>query len=346
MKEDEFHRILVRMPNWVGDLVMALPALEALREHFPRSTLVALARPWVTPLLENHPCVDRVMVLRKGRGYPRDAIALLKTVTEVRRSRFDLAFLFQNAFEAAMIARLAGIPVRIGYSTDGRGFLLSHAVPRDREVLRRHQVEYYLHLLRAMGWKAETRDPRLYVGDRQQAAAKALLEVFGIRDKDLVVGLSPGAAYGPAKRWPAGRFAAVGDRAAETWGAKVLVVGSGGDKEICDAVTLAMRSPAVNLCGRTSLDEVVGVIRRCRAFVTNDSGLMHVAAALDVPLAAIFGSTDPAATGPRSPKARVIRKPMDCAPCLRPECTREYACLRSIEPEEVWRELEAVAPLR
>ncbi|MEW6665975.1 MAG: lipopolysaccharide heptosyltransferase II [Thermodesulfobacteriota bacterium] len=342
MTPKEPHRILVRMPNWVGDLVMALPALEALRENFPRSTLVALARPWVTPLLGNHPCVDRVTVLHKGRGYPWDGIAVLKTVAEVRRTRFDLALLFQNAFEAALISRLAGIPVRIGYDTDGRGFLLSHPIPREREVLRRHQVEYYLHLIRAMGWKAEARDPRLHVSDRQRAAAESLLRAFGITDADLLVGLSPGAAYGPAKRWPAERFAAVGDRAAETWGAKVLVVGSGGEKEICDAVTLAMRTPAVNLCGRTNLDEVVGVIERCRAFVTNDSGLMHVAAALDVPLVAIFGSTDPEATGPRSSRARVIRQPMGCAPCLKPECSRGYACLRSIEPEEVWREIEAL----
>jgi heptosyltransferase-2 len=342
INDPSIHRILVRVPNWVGDLVMAFPALEALRENFPRSTLVALARPWVTPLLENHPCVDRVMVLRKGRGYPWDGIALLKTVAEVRRTRFDLALLFQNAFEAALISRLAGIPIRIGYGTDGRGFLLSHSIPRDREAKRRNQVEYYLHLIRAMNWKAETRNPRLHVGDRQRAAAEALLKAFGIADTDLLVGLSPGAVYGPAKRWPAERFAAVGDRAVETWGAKVLVVGSGGDKEICDAVTLGMRAPAVNLCGRTNLDEVAGVIQRCRAFVTNDSGLMHVAAALDVPLVAIFGSTNPEATGPRSPKARVIRHSMSCAPCLKPECTKNYACLQSIEAEEVWRELEAL----
>jgi heptosyltransferase II len=342
MINDRFQRILVRMPNWVGDVVMALPALEALRQIFPRSTLVALARPWVTPLLENHPCVDRVMVLRKGRGYPWDGIALLKTVAEVRRTRFDLALLFQNAFEAALISRLGGIPVRIGYRADGRGLLLSHPIPRDREVLRRHQVEYYLHLIKAMGWKVETRDPRLHVSDRQRAAAEGLLKTFGITDADLLVGLSPGAVYGPAKRWPAERFAAVGDRAVETWGAKVLVVGSGGEKGICDAVTHAMKAPAVNLCGATNLAEAVGVIQRCRAFVTNDSGLMHVAAALDVPLVAIFGSTDPEATGPRSPKARVIRHSMGCAPCLKPECTRDYACLQSIEPEEVWRELETL----
>lgn len=336
------HRILVRVPNWVGDVVMALPALEALRENFPLSTLVALARPWVTPLLENHPCVDQVMVFHKGRGYPWDGVALLKTVAEVRRSRFDLALLFQNAFEAALITRLAGIPIRIGYSTDGRGFLLSHPVPRDREVLRQHQVEYYLHLMRTMNWKAESRDPRLHVGEKQQAAAESLLEAFGITNRDLLVGLAPGAVYGPAKRWPAQRFAAVGDRAVETWGAKIVVMGSGGEKEICEAVTLAMRTPAVNLCGRTNLHEAVGVIRRCRAFVTNDSGLMHVAAALNVPLVAIFGSTDPEATGPRSPKARVVRHPMSCAPCLKPECTKDYACLRSIEPEEVWGELETL----
>lgn len=342
MDDPSIQRILVRMPNWVGDAVMALPALEALREDFPRSTLVALARPWVTPLLEGHGCVDRVMVFQKGRGHPRDGVELLRIVAELRRCRFDMAFLFQNAFEAALIARLAGIPVRIGYNTDGRGVLLSHPVPRDEEILRRHQVEYYLHLLRAMGWKAETRDPGLHVGDGQRAAADILLQASGVAAGDLLLGVAPGAVYGPAKRWPPERFAAVADRAVKAWGAKVVVVGSGGETGVCEAVVRAMQTPALNLAGSTSLDAAVGVIGRCRAFLCNDSGLMHVAAALDVPLVAIFGSTDPEATGPRSPKARVVRKPLPCAPCLKPECTKDYACLRAIEPEEVWRELEAV----
>ncbi|MBN1102130.1 MAG: lipopolysaccharide heptosyltransferase II [Deltaproteobacteria bacterium] len=335
----KIHRILVRMPNWVGDVVMSLPALEALRENFPGCALAVLAKPWVVPLLEGHPCVDEVVVFRKRGTYPRDIVHLLKMASEIRSRRFDLAVLFQNAFEAALLARLAGIPRRVGYNTDGRGLLLSHAIPRKKEVLMQHQVEYYLSILRGMNWAAESRDPRLYVKERESTAVRSLLHSRGIGDRDYLLGLAPGAIYGPAKRWPPERFAAVGDMAANRWGAKVVVMGSKDEGTICEAVSVAMTSPVLNLCGRITLGEAMAVIGRCRTFVTNDSGLMHVAAALDVPLVAIFGSTDPVATGPRNRRARVVRRPMPCSPCLKPECTEGYGCLTAIEPGRVWDEL-------
>jgi len=202
-----------------------------------------------------------------------------------------------------------------------------------------HQVEYYLSILRGMNWRAESRDPRLYLGERESTAARSLLRSCGVGDRDFLLGLAPGAIYGPAKRWPPERFAAVGDLAADRWGAKVVVMGSKGEGAICEAVTRAMVSPVLNLCGRITLGEAMAVIRRCRTFLTNDSGLMHVAAALDVPLVAIFGSTDPVATGPRNRRARVVRRPMPCSPCLKPECFEAYGCLTAIEPGQVWDEL-------
>jgi len=316
---------------------MALPTLEALKENLPESSVAVLAKPWVVPLFEGHPCVDTVLPYRKDMPYPRALLRILGTASELRRLKFDLAFLLQNAFEAALLAWLAGIPCRLGYNTDGRSLLLSHPVPKKKDA--GHQVEYYMGILKGVGWKVADRDPRLRVNEDRMSAARSLLLSFGIGKDDFLVGLAPGATYGPAKRWPPESFAAVADTAAAELGAKVVIVGSGKEESIGDEVVRAMRSPSLNLCGKTSLGEAAAVIRQCSAFVTNDSGLMHLAAALDVPTVAVFGSTDPVATGPRSKKARVVRHPMSCSPCLKPDCSQGCRCLKSIQPEEVWKEL-------
>jgi heptosyltransferase-2 len=317
---------------------MALPALESLKENLPESAIYVLAKPWVGPLFEGHPAVDAVLSYRKDAGYPRALLEVLRTASELRRFKFDLAVLFQNAFEAALLAWLAAIPDRLGYNTDGRGLLLSHPVQRPKEKSR-HQVEYYLGILQGVNWSVVSRDPKVHVSGTKAEAVRSLLLSNGVSEGDFLLGIAPGATYGPAKRWPPERFAAVADMAAQRWGAKIVVLGSGSERSIGEEVMRAMKSPALNLCGQTGLDEAAAVIRQCRGFVTNDSGLMHLAAALDVPTVAVFGSTDPEATGPRSRKARVVRHPLDCSPCLKPDCADGCPCLRSIGPDEVWKEL-------
>lgn len=332
--------ILIRHTNWIGDAVMALPALEAVRDNFPESSITVLARPWVASLLENHPAVDRVLTIEKGRGPINHFKEINRVAGRIRALEFDLAVLFQNAFEAALISFLGGVKTRVGYNTDGRGLLLSHSLERDRDVLRRHQVEYYLAILRGLGWEAKSREPRLFVAPKDLDAGWALLSSEGAGKDDYLLGMSPGAAYGPAKRWPPERFAAIGDWAAQRWGARVVIVGSGGEKDLCREVAEAMKHPPINVCGMTTLGEAMALIRTCRFFVTNDSGLMHVAAALDVPMVAVFGSTDHHATGPRSKKAVVVRRETPCSPCLKPVCPTDFRCMLDIEPGQVWREME------
>jgi heptosyltransferase-2 len=335
-------RIMVRATNWVGDAVMTLPALEAIRENFPHSSITVLGKPWMLPLLEKHPAVDRVIILRKKGRYLKDFFEVIRVVREIRKQGFDLAVLFQNAFEAALLAYLGGAAFRLGYNTEGRGFLLSHRVIRNDEVLKVHQVEYYLSILRAMGWKAASRDPSLYVDKKYLNDARRIMESNGIKKGDFLIGLSPGAIFGEAKRWPSERFARIGDWAVERWGAKVVVLGSEKEMDICRGLSDFMENRPVNLCGRTSLGEAMGVISRCRFFVTNDSGLMHMAAALSVPTVAVFGSTDPVATGPCGPNTRIVKHDIECAPCLKPTCPGDFRCMLSIEPEEVWDAMEAL----
>ncbi len=338
--KSKIHRILIRATNWVGDAVMTMPALEAVRANFPDAHVTVLARPWVIPLLENHPAVNRVIPYRRGDGLKEDFLEIIRVIRQIRGQGFDLAILFQNAFEAALLTFLGGIKNRVGYNTDGRGFLLSHGVRRRDDIMKGHQVEYYLAILRGMGWEAKSKDPTLFVDPKEIENLGAVLLTNGINEGDFVVALSPGAIYGPAKRWPAERFAQIGDWATEKWGAKVLILGSEGEKEICEGVSVAMKQPALDLSGMTSLPGAMALIKRCGFFVTNDSGLMHVAAAIGVPLVAIFGSTDPIATGPRGPKARIVQHETECAPCLKPECPEDYRCMLSITPEEVWQEMD------
>ena len=342
IEKSKIRRILIRATNWVGDAVMSMPAFEAVRENFPKSHITVLARPWVIPLYENHPAVNEVIPYKRGYGVLKDSSEFLRVIRVVRALQFDMAVLFQNAFEAALIARLGGIKIRVGYNTDGRGFLLSHSVVRGREVLKLHQVEYYLTLLRAIGWDAPTKDPALRADPESVTRVRALLSSKGIEDQDLLIGISPGAAYGPAKRWPVERFAAIGDRAIKEWGARVVVIGTQKEKELGQTLISATAPGAVNCCGMTGLGEALALLQRCQVFVSNDSGLMHVAAALKVPTVAIFGSTDPVATGPRGKNARIVKQDVECSPCLKPECPVGYRCLLAVQPDDVWREMETI----
>ncbi|MGE5840759.1 MAG: lipopolysaccharide heptosyltransferase II [Deltaproteobacteria bacterium] len=338
--KSKIRRILVRATNWVGDAVMSMPAFEAVKENFPDSQVAVLARPWVLPLYESHPAATHVIPYTRGNGYRKDFSEFLRVIRTVRSLHFDMAVLFQNAFEAALIARLAGIRIRVGYNTDGRGLLLSHSVARGKEVLKRHQVEYYLTILRALGWDAPTRDPVLRTSPESVSRARSILSSKGIGDQDLLLGLSPGAAYGPAKRWPVERFAAIARRAIREWGARVIVIGTEKERELGETLVSAAAPDVFNFCGMTGLGDALALIKRCRLFVSNDSGLMHVAAALQVPTVAIFGSTDSVATGPRGKNARIVKQDMECSPCLKPECAIGYRCLLAVQPEDVWRSME------
>jgi len=340
LDKSNINNILIRSTNWVGDAVMTLPALEAVRENFPESRITVLARPWVAPVFENHPAVNNILIYNRRDGLKTNVSEFFHITNLVRKNRYDLTVLFQNAFEAALIAYLGGVKSRLGFDSDGRGFLLTHGIKRSSEVFAVHQVEYYLSILKASGLEAESRTPVLYLSKKDIAKAENLLQLQGISKNDFILGISPGAIFGNAKRWPVERFAKIGDWASERWGAKVIILGSGKEKNIGNKMAGIMRNKAVDFCGATSLGEAMGIIGRCNLFVTNDSGLMHISAALGVPTLAIFGSTDHVATGPRGLKTRIIRHDTACSPCLKPECPTDFKCMLSIEPEEVWDEME------
>jgi heptosyltransferase-2 len=339
----QFRKILVRVPNWVGDAVMCLPAMERIREAFPSSLITALARPWVAPVVEWGGSVDKVMIYDKSGWRIKDIEEMISKAFALRREGFDAAFLFQNAFEAAFLTLCAGIPERIGYNTDGRGFLLTKALPRKQGHM--HQTAYYLAMLEQCGIEAGYKDPALRLPEEVFSNAWRRLEADGITRGTMLVGMGPGAVFGGAKRWPPERFSQVGKMAAAAWGARVLVLGSPSERGIADRVAGTIEG-ALNLCGSTGLTEAMGIIGCCSIFVTNDSGLMHVASALGVPTVAVFGPTDPVETGPLGGLASIVMEKSQCSPCFRKECPTDHRCMLAVSPERVFKEMERLISIK
>src|SRR5437899_10354820 len=327
-------RILVRGTNWIGGAVLTTPALMAIRKGFPLARIALLAKPAIAELLHHHPAVDEI-VLYRDPGPHAGLGGKLTLARLLRRGRYDLAMLFQNAFEAAAITALAGIPNRYGYATDGRSFLLTHRVPLTPKIRRKHQVECYLELLHPLGIQVEPEPPTLRTTPGEDAEAIEHLRAFEVDAKKVLIGLNPGSVYGTAKRWLPARFAEVADRVAAEHGGVVLIFGGHGEEELGAALASLMAAPTVVLSGRTTVRRLMALIKQCRLFITNDTGPMHIATAFGVPTVAIFGPTDPLTTSPFGSGHELVRHPADCSPCLFRECPIDRRCMQGISVEMV-----------
>jgi heptosyltransferase-2 len=335
MKKDPPATLLVRAVNWLGDAVLTTPALGAVRAAFPGSRITLAAKPLVAELFRHHPDIDEILVYEK-EGRHAGAAGMLRMAAELRRRDIATAILFQNAFDAALMAFLAGIPDRAGYATDGRRMLLSRAVPATEEVLRLHHAEYYLHLVSELGIPRPANPAmRLQVTGEERDAMTARLASLGIPKGERILGINPGATYGSAKRWFPDRFAAAADALSEEWGASVVLMGSSPEMPLSAEIEAAMRRRPVNLAGKTTVRELMALLSVCGFLVTNDSGPMHIAAAFGVPLVAIFGPTDWRTTSPWTRKAKVVRVDVDCSPCMRRECDRGHECMLGVTAEMV-----------
>jgi heptosyltransferase-2 len=319
----EVRRLIVRAPNWLGDAVMALPAMAAVRRAFEGRTIVLAATSAIAPLFEERTSArpDEILTVEPGRE-----------AVQLRDARADAILLLRNSFGSAWTARRSGIPERWGYRADWRGRLLTRGVRRPRRAV--HQVEYYLELVRGLGIGPAPGAalPRIEALPATQAKADAMLTAAGIAAGERLVGFAPGAAYGQAKRWPPERVAQV----IAGLEATAVLVGAAADRETGRAIesSLPPGVRVVNLIGRTTLRQLVGVVSRCAAFVSNDSGAMHIAAALGVPLTAIFGPTDERATAPAGAADVILRK-VFCRPCMLRECPIDHRCMKRIDVDAV-----------
>jgi heptosyltransferase-2 len=332
-------KILVRTTNWVGDAVMAIPALAAIRARWPDAEIVALARPWVADLYRGQGYVDRLMVF-DNRGRHKGFWGRERLASELRREKFDAALLLQNAFEAAWLAWRAGIRERIGYARDARSWLLTRAVhvPAKGEIPS-HETYYYLELLRRAGWLAQMPTIERIVlqvpAEARQRAEERLVEA-GARAGGCRIALAPGAAYGSAKCWDPQRYAALADRLIAAFDAEVLLFGAPQENEMAGRIAQAMEGRALNLTGTTSIGELPALLATCRLFIGNDSGAMHVAGAVGVPVVGIFGPTDPAGTSPVTASFTLVQEPVACSPCFLRHCPIDHRCMTRIAVDRVF----------
>jgi len=331
-------RLLVRATNWVGDAVMSLPALAALRRKFPDAHIAILARPWVAGLYRHEPFANEIIPYQPGKLWQgwQDRRSAAATLDQMQ---FDCALLLQNAFDAALITWLAHVPRRIGYARDGRSPLLTDPIPRPAKgTLPPHESFYYLELIRRAGW-LDALPPEPLI--RLEGAAKARqsgLERFHAEGLGKVVGVSPGAAYGTAKRWWPERFAQSAARVASEIGAAVALFGSPSERDLCEHVAGLIRRSRIetrNFAGQSSLEEYIERAAACQVYLTNDSGAMHISSALGVPTVAVFGATNHITTGPTGPLARVICRDVECSPCLLRHCPIDHRCMAAVSSEMV-----------
>ncbi len=342
---DNPKKILIRSTNWIGDAVMTTPAVRSIRKNFPNSEISILVLPWVSDIFKYSPHVDKLIYYDK-KGNHRGLKGKWRLGRELGKENFDCAILLQNAFEAAFLATVAQIPVRGGYTTDGRGLLLTHKIKKNAAIHLKHQVYYYLEMVAGLGIQTtESNKIEIFIPDNlQQDSQKRLQqETNGAISSAPLIGINPGAAYGPAKKWPVAKYAALAKKAFDELGAVIAVFGTSADANAAKHIRETLPNDAImcDFTGRTTLMEAISLIKQCNVFVTNDSGLMHVAAALNVPLSAIFGSTDHIATGPFSDNSLIIRKEIYCSPCKKPECPEKHLqCLTGIKVHDVFLQVQ------
>jgi len=323
-EHQKIRRLAVRLPNWLGDICFSQPAIAALRRALPQAHLVGAAPQGLTQLLDCFELFDSVVAL---------PTALLSRAAALRKQRLDAIVLLPNSFASALEAVLAAAALRIGFAGEGRSILLTHSPRRPREIAGRrvHQVDEYLALVRAMGISAEPVPPRLKPQTAQLEAARRLLGEAGFASGAFLLAICPGAAFGPSKCWPAERFAALAERIAQDRGAAIVLIGGAADRASCAAVADQLRRPAVNLCGRTDLGTLAGLLSLADLVLANDSGAYHLAIGLGTRAIGFYGPTDPVRTGPSGWNGVALHASLPCMPCYLRVCPLpRHRCMEDV----------------
>ena len=326
-------KILIRATNWIGDAIMALPALRAVRKRFPEAEIAIVGRPYVADIYRDQEICDH-LIPYDPRGLHAGFSGRERLAAELRAHKFDVALLLQNAFDAAWLAWRARIPERIGYARDARSLLLTKAVPlpRHREIPM-HEKFYYLELLRRAGWLDSMQDETfigLRVSEEKRLSANEFLCKSGVRQGSLRIAIGAGASYGSAKCWPPPRFAEVANRLQSEADADVILFGTAAEAGVATAISAEMRRPPIDLTGKTAIADLPALLSQCHLFIGNDSGAMHVAAGVGLPVIAVFGPTDPEGTAPVTPRCSIVQQKPYCSPCFLRRCPTDHRCMTAI----------------
>lgn len=331
-------KILIRATNWLGDAIMSLPALRAARERFPEGEIAIVARPQVADLYRDQRICDQLIVY-DSQGAHAGFSGRERLAAEIRAQKFDVALMLQNAFDAAWLAWRAKIPERIGYARDGRSWLLTNAVPVPRiGETPAHERFYYLELLHRAGWLDFISDESsvgLIVPEENRRSANEYLSKAGVRKGALRIALGAGASYGSAKCWAPSRFAQTVNLLQAEMDADVILFGSPSEVNVSNAISAEMRRPPVDLTGKTAIADLPALLSLCHVFIGNDSGAMHVAGAVGLPVVAVFGPTDPEGTAPLTPRFSIVQEKPYCSPCFLRRCPTDHRCMTRIKAEMV-----------
>jgi len=326
-------KIIVRGANWIGDAVMTIPALRRLRRIFPDATISLHTRPWAEGVFRDADFIDEIIPI-EGRGSIRSVIDQARVL---RQQSFDFAVLFPNSFESALVARLARIPKRLGYSTEQRGFLLTDKIEVPSWKHELHESKYYLHMVDHLTSDSESCEKtELRVSDERRSEARRDLAEAGVREGRKVVGIGAGSTNSLAKRWRAANFARVADMLSIEQDAEVVLLGSENEAEVSSSVLEASQEKHIDLTGRTDLATATAILSQLDIFISNDMGLAHIAAAVGTPTLVIFGPTNENTTRPLGPFVKIIREPVECSPCMLRECPIDHRCMTRISPERVF----------
>ena len=327
-------KILIRAVNWIGDAVMTAPAIVAVRESFPEAEITLLANPLVSQLFSPHASIDRVITFDRSSKH-KGISGRLRLAYELRKESFDAVIILPNSFDSALVPWLAGIPVRLGRKSDGRSLLLTHGYVPDTVAEKCHEVQQYLTLMEHFGIHGEAFQPNLETTMVEDASVAVFLKEQGVLPDDFLLGINPGATFGSAKRWYPERFAEAATKIASRLNTRIIVFGGKDEIEIAAEIQADILDKCINVAGKTTIRQLMALLKRCNFLITNDSGPMHVAAALGVPLAAVFGPTDHSGTAPFTSRAVIIRKETDCAPCKLRECPIDHNCMTAVTADDV-----------
>lgn len=344
-------RVFIRGVNWVGDAVMTTPAIARIRRAFPNAKITLHVRPWVAAVYEHNPDIDELWVEDESAS----ASAFYSLAHRIRAEKFDYGFVLPNAFRSAALMFLGGIAERVGHERrrlhawervfESRAFMLTRAINVTRELLEKHEVYYYLNIVDWLPGAVEG-EPRLVLnaGAEHIVYVDHLLESKSVRSHAPRLVVAPGSINSNAKRWLPERFAAVADRLHRDAGAEVFLIGSPKEKEVVDEVARLCAEPVHNLVGDLNLSQVIALLDQSHGFIGNDSGAMHLAAALNLPSVAVFGPTKWVNTAPFSPLSTIVREPVECAPCMLRDCPIDHRCMTRIEVDRVLATFDELRP--
>jgi heptosyltransferase-2 len=337
-------KIMIRATNWVGDAIMALPALRAIRHRHPDAKISIVARPYVAEIYREQQVCDELIAYDPS-GEHRGWSGREKLTSDLRTRKFDVALLLQNAFDAAWLAWRVQIPQRIGYARDARSFLLTKAIPVPKPgEIPPHEKFYYLELLRRAGWLDQLIDEShitLRVSDAARQRATQILLEAGAKPNARRIAVGAGASYGSAKCWPPDRFAKALNALLSRTDADIILFGTPGELPVFTAIAAELQRPPINLTGKTSIADLPALLSQCHLFLGNDSGAMHVAAAVGLPVVAIFGPTDPQGTAPVTPRLTIVQQKPYCSPCFLRRCPTDHRCMTAVTPAMVESALQS-----